>query len=588
MDESSRNHVFISYAHEDESWREDFERMLAPARDRGIVNVWSDDLIAAGENWSENIRAALARARVGLLLVTDHFLESKYINKVELKRLLEAAQTSGVSIHWVPVSASLYEFSDLAALQASWNPNQPLNTLSEADRKKAIQQICQDIVAVLAAAPKASEPSRERLRAQVQERLGDKYTITHEVVTGKFSVLYRAERKQSKQAVGIKVFNASELDGWARSEFIECIERAVELRSPAFIKIYDHSMDESPGFLVSEFIEGDPLNSVLRGNPNGMRLATVKAILLDLAVAIQEAHDCGWRRGEMCPSDILIETAGAARISAMNFSNVLREQGQLTGNFMVDRESLTYMTPERFYGEASNELTDQYSLGLIATELLGGPTMRRVLHPCDLEFKHQLFASLESGRGAWAERSAEFAGLVCRMLRIAPEERWESMSEVANLLRDIEVDESPDERNRRLATSSYMQFQAGGVKGEKLFFSKFYTNLFSRADDIEDRFKDLDMEQQYRILNLAIHKLLEFRPEQPTTRKQLQDLSVRHAKLALTKGHYDHFLEAFLQTLEEFGERDPTRLIAWRATLQRGIEFIWQCEESTRPADHPA
>ena len=86
MDESNRKHVFISYAHEDESWREDFERMLAPARDRGIVNLWSDDLIAAGENWSDKIRAALARARVGLLLVTDHFLQSEYINKVELKK----------------------------------------------------------------------------------------------------------------------------------------------------------------------------------------------------------------------------------------------------------------------------------------------------------------------------------------------------------------------------------------------------------------------------------------------------------------------------------------------------------------------
>jgi len=588
MDAPNRNHVFISYAHEDEAWRQDFERMLAPARDRGIVNLWSDDLIAAGENWSEKIHAALARARVGLLLVTDRFLESEFINKVELKKLLEAAQSSDVSIHWVPVSASLYQFSDLAALQACWDPNQPLNGLNDADRKKAIQQICQDIVAELAAAPKVSQHSRERLRAQVQERLGDKYTITQEVTSGKFSVLYRAERKLSKQAVGIKVFTASELDDWARKEFIECIERAVELRSPAFIKILDHAMDESPGFLVSEFVESNPLNTVLRANPNGLPLAKVKAILLDLALAIQEAHACGWRRGEMCPSDVLIETRGSARISAMNFSNVLREQGQLTGNFMVDRESLTYMTPERFYGEPSNLLTDQYSLALLATEMLGGPHMHRVLHPCDLEFKHQLFASLESGRGGWAERSPEFAGLVCRMLRINPQERWESMSEVANLLRDIEVDESADERNRRLATSSYMQFQASGVKGEKLFFSKFYANFFAIAHDIEDQFKALDMERQYRILNLAIHKLLEFRPDAPATQKQLEDLATRHAKLGLTRSHYELFLQAFLQTVEEFGEHDQTRLAAWRTTLERGIEFIWQCEESKRTAEQRA
>jgi hemoglobin-like flavoprotein len=127
-----------------------------------------------------------------------------------------------------------------------------------------------------------------------------------------------------------------------------------------------------------------------------------------------------------------------------------------------------------------------------------------------------------------------------------------------------------------------MQFQASGVKGERLFFSKFYTNFFGRAQDIEDRFKDLDMERQYRILNVAIHKLLDFRQESPASQKQLEELAARHAKLGLTKAHYDLFLDAFLQTVEEFGEHDPTRLAAWRTTLQRGIDFIWRCEEASR------
>src|SRR5262245_12356204 len=307
MGEPSRNHVFISYAHEDESWREDFERMLAPARDRGIVNLWSDDLITAGDNWSQKIHAALERARAGLLLVTDHFLQSEYITKVELKLLIGAAKNRGVAIPWVTVSARLYQLTYLAEFHACWNPNQPLDELKEAERKKAIQQICLDIVGDIVKAPKAATGSRERLRAQVQERLGDKYTITREVTSGKFSILYRAERKQSKQAVGIKVFTASELDEWARKEFVECAERAVELRSPAFIKIYDHAMDEAPEFLVSEFVDAVPLNVLLREHPDGLPLARVKSILLDLLVALQEAHTYGWRRGEMCPSDILIE-----------------------------------------------------------------------------------------------------------------------------------------------------------------------------------------------------------------------------------------------------------------------------------------
>ncbi|TDI46681.1 MAG: hypothetical protein E2P02_04645 [Acidobacteria bacterium] len=88
-----------------------------------------------------------------------------------------------------------------------------------------------------------------------------------------------------------------------------------------------------------------------------------------------EAHEHGWHRGEMCPSDILLEESDVPRLSSIDFSNVLREQSMLTGNFLIDRESICYMSPERYFGQARTKLTDQYSLGLIATELLAGPRL---------------------------------------------------------------------------------------------------------------------------------------------------------------------------------------------------------------------
>ena len=78
------------------------------------------------------------------------------------------------------------------------------------------------------------------------------------------------------------------------------------------------------------------------------------------------------------------------------------------------------------------------------------------------------------------------------------------------------------------------------------------------------------------------------RQESPATQKQLEELAARHAKLGLTKAHYGLFLDAFLQTVEEFGEHDPSRLAAWRTTLQRGIDFIWRCEEASRGPGQPA
>jgi serine/threonine protein kinase len=588
MAQAKPESIFISYAHEDAKWREEFERMLAPAAERGLIEVWSDESITAGEEWSRKIHKALETSRIGLLLVTDHFLKSEFITRVELAKLLATAKKGGVSIRWVPVSASLYRYTDLNGIQACWDPEKPLDKLPEAERKAAIQKICVEIVEEFGGAPKVTGGRKEDLRERVQERLGDKYAITGELGSGKFSIVYRAERKRPTRTVGVKVFVASELDDWARKLFIEGLQRADELSSPAFIKIFDHFMDESPEFLVTEYIEGEKLSTFMRAHPQGLPLGKVKSILIDLTRAIEEAHERGWRRGELCPSDILLEPSGLPRISAFDFSNMLREQAQLVGNFLVDRESLAYMSPERFYGIEPSTLTDQYSLGMLATELLGGVRIPRVVRPCDLEIKRGLFLSLESGDGEWARRSPQFTGIVCRMLRVDPEARWPSMTVVRDLLREIEIEETQEELHRKMAMASYLRFQALGVEGERKFFTKFYENLFTALPEVELHFRSIDMERQHRILNSTIHTLLNFRPDSPAATKSLDVLASKHANLGLTERHYSVFLDMLEQTIEELGEKDPEQRAAWRAALGPGIEFMRTAQQKYEPAPTPA
>jgi serine/threonine protein kinase len=397
---------------------------------QGLIQLWSDRSIAAGVSWSRDIDQALAQSSVGLLLVSDHFLKSEFITNVELARILASARKGGIAIRWVPVSASLYDVSPLAGIQACCDPSRPLDGLPPAERKSAIKKICLDIVEEFGSTTKLTGGRREALLAQVRAKLGGRYQIEEEVGRGKFSIFYRARRRNPERVVGVKVFVASELDDWARKAFVDSVERAVELTSPAFVDIIEHFMDEAPECLVTEYIEGEQLSKFLARHPTGAPLSTVKGILLDLARAIEEAHERGWQRGEICPSDVFIERTGAARISPVDFSNIRREQALLAGNFLLDRESLAYMSPERFFGQQYTPFTDQYSLGLLAAELLGGTRLPRVLSPSDLESKRTLFAELEAGNGEWARRSPEFSGVVCRML-VSTRGRWPSMGTCA-------------------------------------------------------------------------------------------------------------------------------------------------------------
>lgn len=81
--------VFYSYAHEDESLREQLEKRLSMLRRQGLISEWHDRQIAAGTEWAKEIDAHLETASVILLLVSSDFLASDYCYDIEMQRALE-------------------------------------------------------------------------------------------------------------------------------------------------------------------------------------------------------------------------------------------------------------------------------------------------------------------------------------------------------------------------------------------------------------------------------------------------------------------------------------------------------------------
>lgn len=67
--------VFVSYSREDSEWRRKFVKMLTPSVRRRRLEVWSDDRVLAGEEWSSALGNAIGRTRAALLLVSPDFLD---------------------------------------------------------------------------------------------------------------------------------------------------------------------------------------------------------------------------------------------------------------------------------------------------------------------------------------------------------------------------------------------------------------------------------------------------------------------------------------------------------------------------------
>ena len=158
-----RDHVFVSYSREDAAWLARLTLILKPLTRSGGLRVWDDTSIQPGRLWRQEIERALESAGVAVLLVTPHFLGSDFIANDELPPLLAAAETKGLTIIWIAVSASLYEATAIGRYQAANDPQRPLDSLSPSEAN-------QELVRLATVIQRACERASERNQSVAADR----------------------------------------------------------------------------------------------------------------------------------------------------------------------------------------------------------------------------------------------------------------------------------------------------------------------------------------------------------------------------------------------------------------------------------
>jgi large subunit ribosomal protein L7/L12 len=143
-----RDKVFISYSHQDTWWLEEFMRMITPLARSGKILLWSDADIKTGSRWREEIDRALGEARVAVLAISDHFMQSDFIHRVELPSLLLAAENEGVHICWCLLSACIYEDTPIGSLQAAHDISRSFDKMRPAERKEALKRVAYKVMSL--------------------------------------------------------------------------------------------------------------------------------------------------------------------------------------------------------------------------------------------------------------------------------------------------------------------------------------------------------------------------------------------------------------------------------------------------------
>ncbi len=143
---SPRTTVFVSYSHRDQHLLDRLEVHLRPLENEGRIELWADTRLKSGDDWHSEIRAAINRARVAVILVSADFLASDFIAENELPPLLLQARHAGARIVPVIVGPCGYTRNRiLSSFQAFNDPDRPLSDQTRADRERVWDAVAAEV-----------------------------------------------------------------------------------------------------------------------------------------------------------------------------------------------------------------------------------------------------------------------------------------------------------------------------------------------------------------------------------------------------------------------------------------------------------
>jgi eukaryotic-like serine/threonine-protein kinase len=219
--------------------------------------------------------------------------------------------------------------------------------------------------------------------------LGDgRYIIRRELGRGTMGVVYEAEDTVLARTVALKTIElAFDPAEQARIEFEQRFfteaRAAARLAHPGIVVCHDVGKDPASGklFIVFEYLKGRTLAELAAEGRMGWR--TALTIVVQVARAIQHAHEHGVVHRDLKPANIMLldlGTAGSparaeAAVKIMDFGFArLESLGQRLTRTGQSFGTPLYMSPEQALGQRSDPRSDIFSMGsVLCTLLLGRP-----------------------------------------------------------------------------------------------------------------------------------------------------------------------------------------------------------------------
>ncbi|WP_052640215.1 serine/threonine-protein kinase [Zavarzinella formosa] len=205
------------------------------------------------------------------------------------------------------------------------------------------------------------------------------FTIKRGLGQGGFGEVYFAVSDGGKE-VALKLL----LRGRTETE-LRGISNCLNLKHPNLVHLYDLRTDERDDhWLVMEYVQGEPLSSVLNRNPRGLPVEQARQWFLQIAKAVAYLHDHAVIHRDIKPGNVFVEN-GILKLGDYGLSKTVGS-ASLTQSANVG--TVYYMAPEVAKGACTKQV-DVYACGVMLYEMLTGELPFRGDSWAEVALRHQ-------------------------------------------------------------------------------------------------------------------------------------------------------------------------------------------------------
>ena len=296
----------------------------------------------------------------------------------------------------------------------------------------------------------------------------NRYVIGHILGDGGYGRVFEAQDHEVGRRVALKVLRPDQADGSYSHEKRERFRReaatVANLQDPHTVTLFDHG--ETPEgllYMVFEFVNGTPLNELIRRGP--LRSDIASRIVRQVLQSLREAHAAGILHRDIKPENIIVHDYGDEQYRAKLVDFGLAKSTLPTGEVPLTASGLVmgtaaYVSPEAYRLEQLSPASDLFGLGLVFYEMVVGQAAIQAASA--MEIATEMVAPNEFMVPDFVPEPTR--SIITQLIRKNPEERYQSASDVLAHLPESTLD-SPFAASGGLAAPGGYDQGANGSYG---------------------------------------------------------------------------------------------------------------------------